>query len=144
MKKAIIVYGSTMGNTEELAIKLEEVLSSNYDTFIKDVVNVAPEDLNEFDLILFGSSTWGAGELQDDFLDFYDRLSGIDLSDKQAAVFGPGDTSYGDMFCQAVDILEDKLKDLGAEIITEGFKWDGEITSEAKEEIEIWADNLSG
>ncbi|WP_345947220.1 flavodoxin domain-containing protein [Natroniella acetigena] len=81
-----------------------------------------------------------AGELQDEFLDFYDNLSGVDLVGKQAAVFGPGDSSFGeDIFCKAVDILEVKLEELGAEVIIEGFKWDGE----AKDKIEDWANNLS-
>jgi flavodoxin I len=142
VEKAIIVYGSTMGNTEQLATKVEEILSDDYETTIENVNDVNVEVLKGFDLIVFGSSTWGAGELQDDFYDFYDNLDQVDLSAKRAAVFGPGDTAYGDMFCQAVDMLEEKLEQRGAELIQAGFKWDGEITAEAETSIKEWATAL--
>jgi len=139
MERAIIVYGSTMGNTEDLATKVEEILSTSYETTVENVIDVNVGVLEDFDLIVFGSSTWGAGELQDDFYDFYDNLEQVDLSTKKAAVFGPGDTAYGEMFCQAVDILEEKLEQRGAKLVQSGFKWDGEITVEAETLIKEWA-----
>ncbi|TDX51654.1 flavodoxin domain-containing protein [Orenia marismortui] len=141
MEKAIIVYGSTMGNTERLSEVVEDALSENYNLERKDVVNTKIEELDEFDLIIFGSSTWGSGELQEDFDDFYSSLSDLDLSTKKGGVFGAGDTAFPD-FCGAVDILEDKLEELGVELIVESFRWDGDITSEAEDEIRSWAKEL--
>ncbi|GAB6100213.1 flavodoxin [Halanaerocella petrolearia] len=144
MEKAIIAFGSTMGNTEDLAKQVEKTLADNYEVVNENVSNIEVEELEDYDLVVFGSSTWGAGELQDDFLSFSESLSkaDIDLSDKEGAVFGPGDTSYGEMFCQAVDTLEEQLEELGVNIVTEGFKWDGDITSEAIKEINKWAKEI--
>lgn len=142
MSRAIIVYGSTMGNTEELANHVAELLEDKYDLSLKEVSTVDAEELKEYELILLGSSTWGAGELQDDFIDLYEELVDIDLSNNKAAVFGPGDRAYGDMFCQAVDTLEERLEDLGAEIVLDSFKWDGEIDDEALKEVKAWAEKL--
>ncbi|WP_018247541.1 flavodoxin [Orenia marismortui] len=139
--KTIILYGSTTGSTESLAESLASALDDKFEVLIKDVSKANVDELNNFDLILFGSSTWGSGELQDDFYDFYNNLDDIDLSGKKAGAFGVGDSAFPE-FCRSVEVLEDKLKDLGAEIIIEGFKWDGDITSEAEESIQSWAERL--
>ena len=48
-------------------------------------------------------STWGAGELQDDWYDGISVLKGADLSGKTVALFGCGDAeSYPDTFCGAM------------------------------------------
>ncbi|AGB40476.1 flavodoxin [Halobacteroides halobius DSM 5150] len=144
MEKAIVVFGSTMGNTEDLARKVADSLAVNYEVVNKNVTNTEVEELEDYDVIVFGSSTWGAGELQDDFLPFANSLSqaDIDLSGKKGAVFGPGDTGYGEMFCQAVDTLEGQLEELGINLVVEGFKWDGSITSEAIAEVDKWAQEI--
>ncbi|PRX34712.1 flavodoxin I [Orenia metallireducens] len=141
MTKAIIVYGSTTGNTEELSEIVEGVLTDKYEVKRINVIKAEVEMLKEFDLILLGSSTWGSGELQEDFYEFYDNLDEVDLSAKQGAVFGTGDESFPE-FCGAVDILEDKLKDLGVNVLAEGFKWDGDINTEAEKQVENWVENL--
>jgi len=141
MEKAIIIYGSTMGNTEELSEILEGVLADKYEVERINVLKAKVDMLKEFDLILLGSSTWGSGELQEDFYDFYDELDKVDLSAKKGAAFGTGDESFPE-FCGAVDILEDKLDKLGVTVLVEGFKWDGDISSEAEKQIENWVEDL--
>ncbi|MGM0471467.1 MAG: flavodoxin [Bacillota bacterium] len=141
MQTAIVVYGTTTGNTEELATDITEELENSYEVTTKDVANTEVEELNKYDLIILGSSTWDAGELQEDFVPFYEELADANLNGKQGAVFGPGDTAYPD-FCAAVDMLEERLSDLGVELLAEGFKWDGDLNSEATAEIKEWAQNL--
>lgn len=141
MEKVIIIYGSTMGTTEELSEMLEEVLVDNYNVKRINVVNAEVDMLKEFDLILLGSSTWGSGELQEDFYDFYDSLDGIDLSAKKGAVFGTGDQSFPE-FCGAVGILEDKLKELGVKVLVEGFKWGDDISFQTEDEVKEWVESL--
>jgi len=121
------------GNTEQLAEAYEEGIRSQAGIEL-DVIQAMDADasvLKDYDGIAIGSYTWGEGELPDEFLDFFEELDGLDLSGKKAAVFGTGDKSY-DIFCAAVDIFNDKLKELGADVIQEGFKVeltpnDGEI-----------------
>ena len=96
----------------------------------------------DYDVIVLGSSTWGDGELQDDFVDFYDKMDKVSLTGKKAAVFGPGDKeSYPDTYCEAVNILEERLKKCGAEIIVKNFKVDGDIEP-VMEVAESWGEEI--
>jgi len=126
--KAIVIYGSTTGNTEEISNYVVAGLkASGHEVTQKNVIDATVQELAGYDLIVFGSSTWNEGQLQDDFLPFYDQMVGINLTGKKAAVFGCGDSIYGEHFCQSVNILEAKLKELGAGLVTEGLKIDGDI-----------------
>ena len=61
-----IFFGSTTGTTESVAARIAERLGVAQ----ADVHNVAAasvEDVKKYDLLLLGSSTWGSGELQDDW-----------------------------------------------------------------------------
>jgi flavodoxin I len=129
MAKAILIYGSTTGNTKELSKGVIEGLKKGgIQATIKNVTEANVNELVDYDLIVLGCSTWGEGELQDDFVPFYDQMGNVTLTEKKAAVFGPGDKeTYPDTFCTAVDMLEDKLRKCGAEIVAEGFKVDGEV-----------------
>ena len=67
-------------------------------------------------------------------------MANISLKDKKAAVFRSGDKkNYPDTFCKAVDIIEDRLKECGAEIVIEGFKVDGDVVA-ALEKAEVWGE----
>lgn len=67
-----IIYGSSMGNTEEAA----NLIAANLG--IDEVLNIADTDaatINGFDKLIIGSSTWGSGDLQDDWDSFdFDKL----------------------------------------------------------------------
>jgi flavodoxin short chain len=120
MAKAIIVYGSETGNTESVAEVIAAALEdANF--------RITLDELADNDLILLGSSTWGdeEKELQSDMVDFYDDLEGADLSGKQAAAFGCGDSDYTH-FCGAVDLLEERLEQIGATLLDEGLRIDGD------------------
>lgn len=125
MRKAIIVFGSTMGTTRSMAdiVESEMKASGVFDVETKDASETDPEVLLENDVIVFGCSTWGDGVLQDDFDAFSEKLKTLDLSGKRAAVFGPGESSYP-QFCKAVDLLEGILAERGAEIAHKGLKAD--------------------
>jgi flavodoxin I len=142
-EKVILIYGSTTGNTETLA---EGVVSGlkrgGTEVTVKDVTEAEVDKLLDYDVIVLGSSTWGDGELQDDFVDFYNKMDKVLLTGKKAAVFGPGDKeSYPDTYCEAVNILEERLKKCGAEIIVKSFKVDGDIEP-VMEVAESWGEEI--
>ena len=145
MAKALIIYGSTTGNTESVAETAARTLrAKGLKTSVKDVTEASLDDLNQgHDLILFGSSTWGDDdiEMQEDFAEFMETMEGVDLSGKKMAVFGCGDSTYTH-FCGAVDYIQRKVEDLGAEVLIPGLKIDGD-PSDAREEIEEWAESLA-
>ena len=105
MKKIGIFYGSTTGTTEAVA----EQIASHLGGGSSEVYNVGNTDAKvaeEYELLILGSSTWGSGELQDDWYDFLEQLAGKNLSGKKIALFGCGDAmSFGNTFCYAVGII---------------------------------------
>ncbi|MCK4459284.1 MAG: flavodoxin [Methanosarcinales archaeon] len=144
MAKTILIYGSTTGNTEALSLHVAAGLKQGgADVTVKDVADTGVDELASYDAIVFGCSTWGDGELQDDFIDFHADLDGASLDGKKAAVFGPGDSDdYPDTFCEAVDILEKTLRDSSAEIVAESFKIDGDVEP-AFGDAEAWGLNVA-
>ncbi|MBA2874748.1 flavodoxin [Thermaerobacillus caldiproteolyticus] len=133
MAKLIMVYTSMTGNTEEMADAIVEgIKEEGFDIEVKEVLDADAEELEAYDGILLGAYTWGDGELPDDFLDFYDDMEDIDLSEKKAAVFGSCDSNY-EKYGAAVDILIDKLKEIGAEVVLEGLKIELAPSNEERE-----------
>lgn len=145
MASALIVYGSSTGNTEYVAGEIERVLTEQGLSVKKtDVARIKPEGLCDgFDLVLFGCSTWGVDtiELQDDFIYLFDRFDLANVKGKKTAVFGCGDSSYT-WFCGAVDAIEKGLKEQGAEVV-DTLRIDGDPQDE-KEAIETWAKRVGG
>ena len=123
MKKTIVVYGSSTGTCEAIANTIAEKLgveAINVSDFNADVVA-------ENDNLILGTSTWGAGELQDDWYDGINVLKEADLSGKTVAIFGCGDAeSYSDTFCGGMKEIYDAAQ--GANILpgvsTEGYTFD--------------------
>ena len=110
MNKIGVFYGSTTGTTEDLARRIAEKLEVP-SAHIYDVSKLTEALVNEYDVLVLGSSTWGAGELQDDWYDGVKVLKKCDLSHKHVALFGCGDSdSYSDTFCDAIGILYEELK----------------------------------
>ncbi len=139
MIKAVLIYGSTTGNTESLSEEVAKGLrKGGMEVTVMDVANADINKLADFDLIVLGCSTWGDGELQDDFIDFYDVMTKESFEGKKTAVFGPGDSDmYPDYFCEAVIILETKLKECGAKVLVESLKVDGDVEP-ALADAESW------
>ena len=91
-----IFYGSTTGATEQVASDIAQQLGVEAGD-IHNVGESSADDVDAYDVLLLGSSTWGAGDLQDDWYDFLDNLKGKDLSGKKVGLFGCGDSgSYPD------------------------------------------------
>ena len=115
MRKTIVIYGSTTGTCQEFAGQIAQKLG------VSDVKNVSDVDagvLAEYDNLLLGTSTWGAGELQDDWYGGIDSLKSANLSGKTIALFGCGDADeYPDTFCGGMAEIYNTVKDNGANII---------------------------
>ena len=70
-----IFYGSTTGNTEAAAQDIAAALGTDA---VFNVGEVDAASVADYDTLLLGSSTWGAGDLQDDWYDFLDALKAQD------------------------------------------------------------------
>lgn len=108
-----IFYGSTTGTTEAVAQDISRLL----DIPATDIHNVAETPLDtvaRYDRLILGSSTWGCGDLQDDWYQFLEKLKNSNLSGKQVALFVCGDSgSYPDTFCDAVGLIYEALQGTG-------------------------------
>jgi flavodoxin I len=78
--------------------------------------------------------------IQEDMISFYEQLPRLDLSGKRAAAFGPGDSAWPD-FCTAVEMLEARLRECGAQIIAPLFTIDG-IVEDYEDETIAWAKGI--
>ena len=126
MKKTVIIYGSTTGNA---AMAAETIAAKLGGGDIKEVAKASKDDLVDYENIILGSSTWGDGELQDDWYGFLPTLKSANLNGKTVAVFGVGDQfSYSSTYVNAMGELYDVAKAAGAKIIgetsTEGYSFD--------------------
>ena len=128
MKKTAIFYGSTSGNCEGVANKIAEALGVNSsDVFSASQIDAAK--IAEYDNLLLGSSTWGSGDLQDEWYDGVEVIKASDLNGKTVAVFGCGDScGFSTTYCDAMRTLYDAAKDAGANMIgavsTDGYTFD--------------------
>lgn len=124
MKKTIVVYGSSTGTCEAIA----NTIGSKLGAEVINVSELSDEVINDNDNLLLGTSTWGAGELQDDWYDGVETLKGANLEGKTIALFGCGDAeSYSDTFCGALaeiyNAVNGKAKIIGA-VSTDGYTFD--------------------
>lgn len=128
MEKTCIIYGSSTGTCQAIAEKIAGKLGvAQADVY--DVANISAGTVDGYKNLILGTSTWGAGELQDDWYDGLDKLRGADLSGKTVALFGCGDCeSYCDTFCSAMAEIYAGLKDSGAkfmgQVSTDGYTYD--------------------
>ncbi|BFM38345.1 flavodoxin [Synechocystis sp. LKSZ1] len=127
-----IFYGSTSGVTEEIAEKLQAEIGED----LCDLYSMAEDyddvdDLLKYDYLLIGCSTWGAGEVQNDWREplFDIEMDKPDFSGKTIALFGPGDcVDHGKHFVGALGVLYDQFKALGAKVVgavpTDGYSFE--------------------
>lgn len=114
-----IIYGSTGGSTEEIAQSIAKNLSC--ETNLIDVADASAEDFKNSSNLILGTSTWGDGDLQDDWEDFFEELDNIDFNGKKVAFFGTGDQeSYYDTFLDGMGTLHEKVKEQGGTIVGDG------------------------
>lgn len=129
MKRIGIFFGSTTGNTEATAgLIAAELGEGNVD--IKNIAQAAPDDILAYDNLIFGASTWGLGDLQDDWESFLPKLDSMDFTGKKVALYGLGDQSgYPDTFIDGLIFIYDKVKAANGEVVgftsTKGYDFTG-------------------
>ena len=143
MKKATIIFGSTTGNTEIVADQIAANLTG-YEVQVVYVTDAKDDSLVQgADLVIYGCSTMGLGELQEDFVPYYEnRMTTALLKGKDVAVFGLGDKeNYEDYFCWSADLLSKKVTSCGANLVCPPLKVDGE-PADNEAAVVAWAKNL--
>ena len=164
MKRIGIFFGSSGGVTEGVANQIAEKLGVASGD-VHNVASASPADLGGYEVLLLGSSTWGAGDLQDDWEGFLPKAQKLDLSGKLVALFGCGDSaSFGDTFCDAMGIIFEAVKGrctVIGQVSAEGYSFssskavvDGKFVGLAIDEmnedgktdsrLDAWTESLKG
>mgnify|MGYP004470635125 FL=1 len=114
MDKVHVIYGSTTGTTEAIA----ERVASDFGTVALNVNAVGPEAL-EAELLILGTSTWGFGDLQDDWVTTgLGLIEGANLQGRRVALFGLGDSQgFADTFCDGMAALAEAVTARGATLV---------------------------
>ncbi len=128
MAKIAILYGSSSSNTENIASIIAKNLD-DHDVDIFNVANISTKDIMDYSNYILGTSTWGMGDLQDDWDSFLSEFSKIDFNGKTIALFGLGDSqSYSDTFINGVGTIYNEIKGSGAQFIghvaCDGYSFD--------------------
>jgi flavodoxin I len=128
MAKARIFYGSSTGNTQRIASRIEEELGDLIES-VTDIAEAKPGDLASAQALILGVSTWEDGQLQEDWDDFFPELDRIDLSGTTVALFGLGDAyGFSGEFVDALGTLYRKVRERGATVVgawpTDGYDFD--------------------
>ena len=110
-----LFYGSTTCYTEMAAEKIQTAFNRLFD--------------EQFDVLIFGISTWDFGELQEDWESCWQDISQLNLKDKTVALFGLGDQlGYAQWFQDALGMLHDELAILECKIVgywpNEGYEFE--------------------
>lgn len=128
MKKTGIYYGSSTGTTADVARTIAKRLGIA-ESDMHDVANADAASMANYEVLLLGSSTWGMGDLQDDWESFLPKAKGQNLAGKCVGLFGCGDSSsYSDTFCDALATIKEELEGTSCTFIgecpAEGYGYD--------------------
>lgn len=124
--KVGIFYGSTTGITERISKKVASLLKA-------DVFNACEIDkIDNYDFLIFATSTWGMGLLQSSWVKVIDSLKNKDLSNKKVALIGIGNQiAFNETFVNGMGILYDVVVEAGAEVVgktpTAGYEYSNSI-----------------
>lgn len=120
-QKIGLFYGSTTCYTEMAAEKIQQRLDELMGCSCVELFNIKDASLTktaQFDILIFGISTWDFGELQEDWESSWQDIASLNLTGKTVAIFGLGDQQgYGDWFQDAVGMLHDQLAVLDCEFV---------------------------
>lgn len=155
-----LFYGSDTGATETIVDDVKSTFSK--EITLHDISKTSKEDIEQYDKLIFASSTWGDGDLQADWEDFEANLEKIDFTNKTIALIGVGDQEgYEDTFCNALGHLYEYVKE--ANVVgftsTDGYEFEestavvdgqfvGLVVDEdnqselTKERIEAWVKDI--
>lgn len=149
MAKIGIFFGSSTGATREAAeVLADEIKGAELIDMEEDFDGI--DQFEDYDVLLIGSSTWGQGDPQRDWVDPLYELSNDqpDLSGKKVAFFGAGDQkTHGEHFVSALGKMHDLFVSLGASAYgytpTEGFDYEYSLAEKEGKFCGLAFDNVN-
>ncbi len=122
-----LFYGSTYGMTKKSAEKIKKAFGTRVKLDLHNLKTSGIEEMEQYTNLIFGTSAWGIGEMQDEWELFIDNLSSLDFSGKKIALFGLGDQKeYPESFVDGLGTLYCRLPDKNCVVgqwPTEGYDY---------------------
>ncbi|AUH02185.1 flavodoxin FldB [Prodigiosinella confusarubida] len=144
-----LFYGSSTCYTEMAAEKIRDILGEEL-VELNNVKDVAPQRMEEYDILILGIPTWDFGEIQEDWEAIWAQLPELNLRGKIVALYGMGDQlGYSEWFLDALGMLHDQLQPLGVKFIgywpTEGYEFISPkaLTAEGKHFVGLALDEVN-
>lgn len=135
-KQIAIITGSTLGGAEYVGDHLADLLQQQgFDVQVENQARFA--DVENQQLWLIVTSTHGAGEVPENLKPFIDDIRHQDLSQVRFAVVGLGNSDY-DLFCGAVDVVENALTTQNAVQICDSLRLDVPQVDDTEQAAENW------
>lgn len=147
--KTLLAYATYSSGTQTASLAVaEELTKQGHTVERKNIHDITPDELNQYDLIILASPSWlndgKEGQPHEYFLHFIETMQGKELPGKLFAIFGLGDTAYMN-FCGAVDHLEAFVKSVKGKLVIESLRIDGFYYSQAHNTdlLKSWAHKLA-
>ncbi len=142
--KIAVAYASMTGNTECIADEIKRYLDEKnleHSTFHIPSDDFFAFDLVDYDVIFFGSYTYGDGDLPFELMDLYDEVEDEDLSGKSIGLFGSCDSFYP-LYGVALDQFKERFESVGATVVGELVKVDLDPDEEDFKRIRVMVDEV--
>lgn len=141
--KALIVYASMTGNTEEIARFLSICLKGmEIEPMVKECQQISASAFQKSDICIVATYTYGsAGDLPDEIVPFYEELAQQRLEGKIYGTLGSGEEDYG-YFCKSADDFALQFKKTGAKLGAPTIKIEEQLNWKGKQEIAHFAETI--
>ena len=141
-----IIYASASGNVEVTCEYIAEKLSAaGFDISLHRAEQTDVSELQSHDRFILSTSTWAHGEFSPFFSNLYKQMAGTDLSGKQSAFVGLGDTRYEPVhFCGGMELIKERFIEQGGSELGEMLKIDGDPHDQLEGEVLPWTNKLIG
>ncbi|WP_433682754.1 flavodoxin domain-containing protein [Nocardia sp. CA-119907] len=142
--RVVILFGSEMGTAEAAAQCVADELAAAHDVSVHDMTDFDIDDLDTGDFYVVICSTYGDGDLPTGAEPFFDALAARkpDLTGLEFAVFGLGDSVYGDTFNRGGEIAAELLTARGAAQIGAHGRHDASSEIRVRDMARHWAKAL--
>ena len=124
-----LFYGSDTGTTEYVTELILKKLIRTVQISAYDIGEHGLSELDNYEFLMLGLSTWFDGDLQSDWEGLFDTFKRIKFSGKKVAIYGVGDQIvYGEFFVDGIGILGKIVVENGGKIIglwsTKGYDFE--------------------
>ncbi len=142
--KIAVVFSTLSGTTLLISENIVSYLKdSNHKVKLFDAMSVDPDDLKDYDLVFFGSSTYGNGDLNpitELFLSTADSQR-HNCNNTRFAFFSLGDSSYPN-FSTSGQLSSEKISSMNGNVLKPIFKIDGYPNEDTFKGVREWVESI--